>query len=106
MIIGNHTGMAAADVEEVRQEYLHQIEGNSSDDRPGSFSCHELLDRTHLIANQLDDWLLSHPACVNNPAWFAFAYQAMDQLQRLYQAIGASHLTPEPKESNGAARSS
>jgi hypothetical protein len=60
--------------------------------RPGSFGCHELLDRTSLAMNALDEWILSHPACIGNKEWFALAQRAFDALFALYQRIGASHL--------------
>jgi len=67
--------------------------------QPGTLGCHELLDRTSILAAHLDEQLLSHPACVHNPAWFALAHQAATALNDLYQKIGAEHLTcPEQTE--------
>jgi hypothetical protein len=59
---------------------------------PGSFGCHELLDRVSLLAKMLDDVLLTHPALAPNPAWYALAGQAASALQELYQRVGAEHL--------------
>jgi hypothetical protein len=33
---------------------------------PGTFGCHELLDRTILLAEQVEKSILSHPACIQN----------------------------------------
>jgi hypothetical protein len=60
--------------------------------QPGSFGCHELLDRTSLVADLVEQYVRSHPACVQNPDWFALAEQAVAALRELYQRIGAEHL--------------
>jgi hypothetical protein len=60
--------------------------------RPGSPGCHELLDRTALLADVLERHLLAHPACVANPAWYQLAEQAAEALRTLYQQVGAEHL--------------
>jgi hypothetical protein len=60
--------------------------------RPGSFGCHELLDRTALIAETVEQYLLSHPACVQNEEWFALAERALSALHELYQRVGERHL--------------
>ena len=59
---------------------------------PGSFGCHELLDRTSLLTDSLERFVLSHPACVHNKEWFALAYQAVSHLNDLYQKVGAEHV--------------
>ena len=59
--------------------------------RPGSLGCHELLDRTALLADVLERHLLSHPACVANPEWYRLAEQAAAALRELYQRIGTEH---------------
>lgn len=40
---------------------------------PGTFGCHELLDRTAFLADSVEQLLHDHPACVQNPEWFACA---------------------------------
>ena len=67
----------------------------AADFRPGTFGCHELLDRTNGIADRIEAEILSHPACVQNPEWFALAEQAAATLCELYQRIGAEHLSRE-----------
>lgn len=59
---------------------------------PGSFGCHELLDRTLLAMNSVDEWLLTHPACVHRRDWYGIAYQAFEALEELYQKVGDEHL--------------
>jgi hypothetical protein len=100
MIIGTPASVAAVDIEQARQEYL-QAHSSSTDDTPGGFGCHELLDRSHLLCQQIEDWLLSHPSCFQNPDWFKLAFDAADNLHRLYQLVGAAHLTSDAAESNG-----
>jgi len=60
--------------------------------KPGSFGCHELLDRTSLLADTVEQYVLAHPGCVQNRQWYALAEQAVAALRELYQRIGAEHL--------------
>jgi hypothetical protein len=60
---------------------------------PGSFGCHELLDRASLMASLAETQLLSHPACIQDPEWFALADRAVAILGELYQRIGEKHLS-------------
>lgn len=59
---------------------------------PGSFGCHELLDRTAIAADLVDQHIRCHPACVQNKEWFALAEKAATALAELYQRIGSLHL--------------
>jgi hypothetical protein len=68
--------------------------------KPGSFGCHELLDRTAMAADLVEKYVRSHPACVQNPDWFALAEQAVAALRELYQRIGAEHLA-HPSQAAG-----
>ena len=63
--------------------------------RPGSFGCHELLDRTSREMDSVDRYIRSHPACVADPEWFALADQAFSALFELYQKVGSAHLVVE-----------
>src|SRR5436309_1404827 len=63
--------------------------------RPGSAGCHELLDRTSLLADMLEKHLLTHPACVADPGWYLLAEQAAAALRELYQQVGVVHLGVE-----------
>jgi hypothetical protein len=83
------------EIEVIRQEYIDEFkaDGESCEESvPGSYGCHELLDRTSMLMNTLDHYILSHPACVNDKEWFALAYRAVDALNDLYQKVGAAHL--------------
>lgn len=85
------------DVELERQERLQELQtdhgpGWESRYQPGSFGCHELLDRTHLTATIVEHYVLEHPSCVQNKDWYALAEQAVTALNELYQRIGAEHL--------------
>jgi len=62
---------------------------------PGSFGCHELLDRTAMLGDSVEEYILDHPSCVQNPEWYALADQAVTALRELYQRIGAEHLGNE-----------
>ena len=86
------------DLEEQRQEIIREMtaeHGPNWTDQyaPGSFGCHELLDRTLLAAETVEQYVLSHPSCAQNPAWYALAEQAVTALNDLYQQIGADHLS-------------
>ena len=90
----------AIDTEREREQRLEELRSENEPRwldqfKPGSFGCHELLDRTMLAANLVDGYVRSHPACVQNPEWFALAEQAMSALSELYQRIGAEHLDEE-----------
>ncbi len=91
-----------SEAEELRAEYLAEAQDDLAGNEPGSFGCHELLDRTSILADQIDSQVLSHPACIQNSEWFALAHQAMTALHDLYQAVGAEHLSVEEKpKANG-----
>lgn len=60
------------------------------------FSRHELLDRTHLVRESIEDWLYSHPAI--RPDEQQLLDEAQDTLGRLYQLIGTrGDETPEER---------
>lgn len=90
---------------EVEQDRLCQAgelasdlgEGWESEYRPGSAGCHELLDRTALLSDMLERYLLAHPACVANSGWYMLAEQAAAVLHELYQQIGGEHLDGSPE---------
>lgn len=87
----------ASDIEQVRQRRAEELAADigpnwADDHRPGTFGCHELLDRAHLIGGMLEREILGHPACVANPEWFTLAEQAAEALRQLYQKVGADHV--------------
>jgi len=65
--------------------------------KPGSFACHELLDRTSMAGDIVEQYVLSHPACAQNQDWYALADQAVAALRELYQRIGEVHLEDQDK---------
>ena len=84
-------------LEKDRQKFIDALTGDHGPEweaqyRPGSFGCHELLDRTCLLADQLEKSILSHPSCIQNAEWYALATSAVDSLRELYQRVGAEHL--------------
>jgi hypothetical protein len=85
------------DLENQRQRSLQELESESGPSgheefRPGTFGCHELLDRTNLLADQVEKVILSHPACLQNRDWYQLAWEASAALRELYQRIGSEHL--------------
>jgi hypothetical protein len=91
------------DAEQWRQKQIDDLAaehgpGWFSTFKPGSFGCHELLDRTSMVAGVLDQYVLSHPACVLDADWFALAWQASQALAELYHRVGARHLDEPSNE--------
>lgn len=85
------------DREQERQRLAEDLSADQGPDwveqyKPGAFGCHELLDRTALVADLVEQYILTHPACVQNKDWYALAEQAVVTLRELYQQIGAEHL--------------
>src|SRR5262249_33774959 len=83
--------------EHERRQLVDELSAEHGTDWPeqyrhGSFGCHELLDRTLLAAEMVDQYVLTHPACVRNREWYALAEKAAAGLNELYQRIGAEHL--------------
>ena len=91
----------AVEYEQHRQELLKEIE-NPSDYEFGSFGCHELLDRLHLVSQILQEYVLEHPACVLQPAWFVSASKAASILCDLYQVVGGEHLNATPLDGSSS----
>ena len=95
------------DSERERQRLLAEL-ANSGDPhrddryRPGSFGCHELMDRTSLLAGVLDGSVRLHPSCLHNPQWFALADQAVAALNELYQLIGDEHIACGAEEAGAS----
>jgi hypothetical protein len=92
------------ETESHRQERLRELESeeykaNFEQFLPGTFGCHELLDRTILLAEQVERTILSHPACIQNREWYELASEASAALHELYQRIGLEHLGQSEKDS-------
>ncbi|MGI8982045.1 MAG: hypothetical protein ACR2FY_22660 [Pirellulaceae bacterium] len=86
--------------DELREQHIEELEAEDGPDwakshQPGSASCHELLDRTALIVDNVENFVVAHPACVQNKEWFALAERAAAALHELYQKVGVEHLDQE-----------
>jgi hypothetical protein len=69
---------------------------------PGTFGCHELLDRLLVVGDTVEEHVLDHPACLANAEWYGLANQAVKALRELYQRVGAAHLENGDPESGTA----
>jgi hypothetical protein len=92
--------LSPSEVEEDRSRQAGRLAAElgekwAEENRPGSAGCHELLDRTALLSDMLERYLLGHPACVANSGWYMLAEQAA-ALRELYQQIGGEHLGSSP----------
>lgn len=94
----------ALDLEQERQQRIDDLMDQGphwiEQYKPGSFGCHELLDRTSLVADLVEQQVLSHPTCLQNREWFALAEQAVTALRELYQQVGAAHLEDTREEAS------
>jgi hypothetical protein len=59
---------------------------------PFSIRVPSLITPVHCITQTEEPFIVSHPACVQNPEWYALARQAAEALHILYQKVGAAHL--------------
>lgn len=85
------------EVEQDRQQRLAELNAEEGSDwvhryKPGSFGCHELLDRTAILAEAIEAKLLAHPSCISDREWYTLAERAAAALHELYQQVGAEHL--------------
>ena len=92
--------VAATNTERERQQQLTELAAEHGPDwqeqyKPGSFGCHELLDRAALLADMVEEQVLCHPSCALNPSWYALAEQAAAALRELYRSVGAEHMAGE-----------
>ncbi len=90
-----------SDVELDRQRLIKELVADNGDQwleqyKPGSFGCHELLDRTSIVAAMVEQYLLTHPACVQNPNWYALVERVVSSLNELYQQIGTESSVESP----------
>jgi hypothetical protein len=89
-----------SDTDRERQQRLEELTAENGPGwqeqyGPGSFGCHELLDRVALAGDIVEEHVLSHPACALHPDWYALAERAVIALRELYQRVGAEHLDAE-----------
>lgn len=59
---------------------------------PGTWGCHELLDRTCMILEILEEHIYKHPSIKYSKKWEKLASKAGKALAELYQEIGKVHL--------------
>ena len=103
----NMESVNAHEIEQERQGLARQLTGESGEEwveenRPGSVGCHELLDRTALVADMLARHILTHPACISRPEWYLLAEQAAAALRALYQNVGTEHLAVDGPDADSS----
>ena len=57
---------------------------------PGTFGSHEAADRTFLIMENVESYLLAHPTIIMNKAAFQKVYAASELLADVYQIIACA----------------
>ena len=60
---------------------------------PGSFGCHELLDRVMLLGDLVEGQVLEHPSCALHAEWHQLACASGGSVARVIPADWAEHLT-------------
>jgi hypothetical protein len=95
----------ASEREQERRRLLGELSAEHGSEwskayKPGSFGCHELLDRTLMAAEIVEQYVLVHPACIQDRDWYALAEKAMISLQELYQRVGAEQLNQDEAEAS------
>lgn len=91
------------DAERDRQRLCQELDAELGSDwriayQPGSFGCHELLDRLALVSEVIETHIMEHPACVQNADWHALASRLAAKLGDLYQNVAAKHLAAQNEE--------
>ena len=86
-------------LDELKDQYGDQLEETFG---PGSFGCHELLDRLSQAQANFEAYIKEHPSCIMNPEWHELAEKAGKLLIELYEKVGIVHMgNPEPEKSVG-----
>jgi Zn-dependent oligopeptidase len=92
------------EIEQDRQEAVEEYIANQFDEedqtaetiarnsQPGTYDCHEVLDKSSELLDSVARHLMQHPSIISNPKWFTLAHNAHTMLFNLYQDIGAEHL--------------
>ena len=91
-------GEVVDELEEVRHEYLRQLE----DPRKGfdAWDAFTVLDRVSVINQNIEDYLMSQPCVVQNPELFKHVYEATQKLSEAYQLI--ANVFEEVQEENSS----
>lgn len=92
-------------IEQDRQQQADELAAESGDGwskeyLPGTFGCHEFVDRVALLVDMLERHVVTHPACVAKPEWYRLAQQGAAALHTLYQQAGAEHLSTSESDGN------
>jgi len=61
---------------------------NNDSPNPDPLLAHEALDRTSMLQEMVDNYLLLHPYVAFNPDVMTLVEQASDALAKAYQLIG------------------
>ena len=61
----------------------------------GSTGCHELLDRTSMLADMVEGYLVNRPSGKTQPEWHRLAENAAAAIRELHQQVGSEHLSAE-----------
>ncbi len=77
-------GSEAERLRRVKQQVEEAGAGWSEPYKPGTFGCHEVLDRTSTLADQVERLVVDHPSILLDPEWFALADTALTALNDLY----------------------
>jgi hypothetical protein len=96
----NTVNLASTEIEQERERQAAELSADGDtnwveQNRPGTFGCHELLDRSLMLATMVETEVQNHPACVANAEWFMLAERAVSALNDLYQRVGAEHLSAD-----------
>lgn len=59
--------------------------------KPGSYGCHELVDRIYVLYDTLDSKVLDHPSIDFVEGWRELAQEAFDKLMELYRIVAIKH---------------
>lgn len=100
---GDVRGTEGERLRRIKQQVDEAGPGWSGPFKPGTFGCHELLDRTSMLADQVERLIVDHTSILLDPEWFALAERALTALNDLYQRVGESHLDDEAESGNQAA---
>jgi hypothetical protein len=90
------------DIELERQDYLRIAKETWETEEevhrrfdPGSFGAHEAGDRTFIIYENIESYLLRHPTIAMNKEAFEKTYKAFELLLEVYQEIACDHVKIE-----------
>lgn len=87
--------MATKEIEEENEYALKEVIKNFGEGIPqlklrflSEIGQHEVLDRTYIVNENFQEYILNHPYIVLQPKLFAKAFNLLEELFDLYQEIG------------------